>query len=190
MCFKVDRKEYLKFTLYVLYCLFLSTCVLQSVCVHTMDFVSAHKQKIKLYYCFFLYCNKIKMLQHVLLLTWPVLELFNALLAKTGDLIFMKQFTQRFPAKVWRRQGSQNIQWVVGGLAWHLRNYDGQFEVDCAVHVFLSSCSPSVGFPALLKCWQRSTAKSYEEQHRLSLPHPLSLVQCRLAVKTLWTAHS
>ena len=33
---------------YVLYCLFLSTCVLQSVCVHTMDFVSAHKQIIKL----------------------------------------------------------------------------------------------------------------------------------------------
>jgi len=29
---------------YVLFCLFLSTCVLQSVCVHTMDFVSAHKQ--------------------------------------------------------------------------------------------------------------------------------------------------
>ena len=29
---------------YVLYCLFLSTCVLQSVCVHTMDFVSANKQ--------------------------------------------------------------------------------------------------------------------------------------------------
>jgi len=27
-----------------LYCLFLSTCVLQSVCVHTMDFVSANKQ--------------------------------------------------------------------------------------------------------------------------------------------------
>jgi len=26
------------------YCLILSTCVLQSVCVHTMDFVSAHKQ--------------------------------------------------------------------------------------------------------------------------------------------------
>jgi len=25
------------------YVLFLSTCVLQSVCVHTMDFVSAHK---------------------------------------------------------------------------------------------------------------------------------------------------
>jgi len=50
------------------------------------------------------------MLQHVLLLTWPVLELFNALLAKTRNFIFMKQFTQRFPAKVWRRQGSQNIQ--------------------------------------------------------------------------------
>jgi len=35
---------------YMLFCLFLSTCVLQSVCVHTMDFVSAHKQinKIKL----------------------------------------------------------------------------------------------------------------------------------------------
>jgi len=29
---------------YVLFCLFLSTCVLQSVCVHTMDFVSARKQ--------------------------------------------------------------------------------------------------------------------------------------------------
>jgi len=29
---------------YVLFCLFLSTCVLQNVCVHTMDFVSAHKQ--------------------------------------------------------------------------------------------------------------------------------------------------
>jgi len=29
---------------YMLFCLFLSTCVLQSVCVHTMDFVSAHKQ--------------------------------------------------------------------------------------------------------------------------------------------------
>jgi len=29
---------------YVLFCLFLSTCVLQSVCAHTMDFVSAHKQ--------------------------------------------------------------------------------------------------------------------------------------------------
>ena len=29
---------------YVLFCLFVSTCVLQSVCVHTMDFVSAHKQ--------------------------------------------------------------------------------------------------------------------------------------------------
>jgi len=28
----------------ILFCLFLSTCVLQSVCVHTMDFVSAHKQ--------------------------------------------------------------------------------------------------------------------------------------------------
>jgi len=29
---------------YVLYCLFLSTCVLQSVCVHTMDFMSAIKK--------------------------------------------------------------------------------------------------------------------------------------------------
>jgi len=29
---------------YVLFCLFLSTCVLQSVCVHTMGFVSAHEQ--------------------------------------------------------------------------------------------------------------------------------------------------
>jgi len=29
---------------YVLYCLFLSTCFQQSVCVHTMDFVCAHKQ--------------------------------------------------------------------------------------------------------------------------------------------------
>jgi len=28
----------------VLFCLFVSTCVLQSVCVHAMDFVSAHKQ--------------------------------------------------------------------------------------------------------------------------------------------------
>jgi len=35
---------------YMLFCLFLTTCVLQSVCVHTMDFVSAQKQinKIKL----------------------------------------------------------------------------------------------------------------------------------------------
>ena len=38
----------------------------------------------------FLYFNKIWMLQHVLLLTWLVLELFNALLAKTRNLIFMK----------------------------------------------------------------------------------------------------
>jgi len=30
---------------YVLFCLFLSTWVLQSVCVHAMDFVSAHKHK-------------------------------------------------------------------------------------------------------------------------------------------------
>jgi len=29
---------------YVLFCLFLPTCVPQSMCVHTMDFVSAHKQ--------------------------------------------------------------------------------------------------------------------------------------------------
>jgi len=29
---------------YVLFCLFLSTCVLQSVCAHTTDFVSVHKQ--------------------------------------------------------------------------------------------------------------------------------------------------
>ena len=29
---------------YVLFCLFLSTCVMQSVCVYTMDFVSGHKQ--------------------------------------------------------------------------------------------------------------------------------------------------
>jgi len=28
----------------VLFCLFLSTCVMQSVCVYNMDFVSAHKQ--------------------------------------------------------------------------------------------------------------------------------------------------
>jgi len=27
---------------YVLFCLSLSTCVLQGVCVHTMDFVSGH----------------------------------------------------------------------------------------------------------------------------------------------------
>ena len=33
-----------KSNIYVLFCLFSSTCVLQSVCVHTMDFVSAHKQ--------------------------------------------------------------------------------------------------------------------------------------------------
>jgi len=31
---------------YVLYCLFLSTCVLQNVCVHTMDFVSAQTNKL------------------------------------------------------------------------------------------------------------------------------------------------
>jgi len=37
-------------------------------------------------------------------------ELFNALLAKTHNIIFMKLFTQRFSAKVWHRQGSQNIQ--------------------------------------------------------------------------------
>jgi len=30
-----------------MFCLFVSTCVLQSVCVRTMDFVSAHKQIIK-----------------------------------------------------------------------------------------------------------------------------------------------
>jgi len=38
---------------YVLFCLFLSTCVLQRVCVHTMDFVSAHKQinQIKIKTC-------------------------------------------------------------------------------------------------------------------------------------------
>jgi len=36
----------------------------------------------------------------MLLLKWPVLELFNALLAKTRNFIFMKQFTQRCPAKV------------------------------------------------------------------------------------------
>ena len=35
---------------YVLFCLFLSTCVLQSVCVHTKDFVSAHKQINKKYH--------------------------------------------------------------------------------------------------------------------------------------------
>jgi len=29
---------------YVLFCLFVSTCVLQSVGVHTMDIVSAYKQ--------------------------------------------------------------------------------------------------------------------------------------------------
>jgi len=29
---------------YILFCLFLSTCVLQSVCVHTMDFVSGYEQ--------------------------------------------------------------------------------------------------------------------------------------------------
>jgi len=29
---------------YVSFCLFLSTCVLQSVCVYAMDFVSGHKQ--------------------------------------------------------------------------------------------------------------------------------------------------
>jgi len=35
----------------ILFCLFLSTCVMQSVCVHTMNFVSAHKQiKLKAQY--------------------------------------------------------------------------------------------------------------------------------------------
>jgi len=40
-----NQKSKIHALYYVLFCLFLSAWVLQSVCVHTMDFVSTHKQK-------------------------------------------------------------------------------------------------------------------------------------------------